>query len=146
MRRILTSVLLVTATALLIAACGSATNDYRGEVLEVQNKYQQQMTDLTAKVTTDISGNPATAGAALTELATVVNQFADEVAAVKPPTDKQALADQLVGAYRTLAQAALDLNTAVETSDITQLQAALAKFNEATVAESAAIDAFNASE
>jgi hypothetical protein len=146
LRRFLMSLLVVLATALLVAACGSETNDYRGEVLKIQNKYQQQMTDLTTKVSTEISADPTTAGAVLTELATVVNQFADEVAAVKPPSDKQALADQLVGAYRTLAEAALNLKAAVETSDVTKLQEALGQFNEATVAESAAIDAFNAAE
>ena len=33
---------------------------------------------------------------------------------MKPPADQQPLADQLVGAYRTLAQASLDLKAALD--------------------------------
>ncbi len=132
--------------ALTAAACGSATNDYRGKVADVQQKYAAQMTDLTTKVTTDISTNPASASASLTQLATVVNSFAADVAAVKPPADKQPLADQLVGAYRTLAKASLDLKAALDTKDQAALTRAVEEFNKATADESAAIDAFNAAD
>ena len=104
------------------------------------------MTDLTTKVTTDISTNPASASASLTQLATVVNSFAADVAAVKPPADKQPLADQLVGAYRTLAKASLDLKAALDTKDQAALTRAVEEFNKATADESAAIDAFNAAD
>jgi hypothetical protein len=145
-RRLVLALIALLCLALTAVACGSATNDYRGKVADVQQKYSAQMTDLTTKVTTDIGTNPASASASLTQLATVVNSFAADVAAVKPPADKQALADQLVGAYRTLAKASLDLKTALDTKDQAALIKAIEEFNKATAEESAAIDAFNAAD
>ena len=81
-----------------------------------------------------------------TELAAVVRQFAQDVAAIKPPGDRQQLANQLVGAYRTLAQASLDLKVALAASDQAALQKAIGEFNAATAQESAAVDAFNAAD
>ncbi len=146
MRRLVLPLFALFALALTAAACGSATNDYRGKVADVQQQYSAQMTDLTTQVTTEIGTNPTAASASLTRLATVVNQFAADVAAVKPPADKQALADQLVGAYRTLAQASLDLKAALDTKDQAALNKAIEQFNKATADESAAIDAFNAAD
>ncbi len=131
---------------LVVTACGSsATNDYRGQVASVQKKYEQQLTDLTTKATTDLAGDQAAAQKDLADLAAAVNAFADEVAAIQPPSDKQALADQLVQAYRTLAKAATDLKTAVAHQDQAALKTALGEFTAATSAESTAVDAFNAS-
>ena len=146
MRRLVLPLVALLYLALTAAACGSATNDYRGKIADVQKKYATQLTDLTTKVTTDISTNPAGASASLSELATVVSQFAEDMADVKPPADKQPLADQLVGAYRTLAQASLDLKAALDTQDTTAMNKALEQFNKATADESAAIDAFNAAD
>ena len=146
MRRLALSLVAILCLALTVAACGSATNDYRGKVAGVQKKYETQLTDLTTKVTTEMSTNPAAASASLSELATVVSQFAEDIADVKPPADKQPLADQLVGAYRTLAQASLDLKAALDTKDTDKLNKALEEFNKATADESAAIDAFNAAD
>ncbi len=64
--------------------------------------------------------------------------FAGDVADVKPPADKQPLADQLVGAYRTLAKASLDLKAALDAKDQAALTKALEEFNKATADESAA--------
>lgn len=145
MRRLFLPLLALAAVAL--TACGSsATNDYRGEIADVQKQYEQQLTDLTTKATSQMSADPKAASASLSELATVVSQFAEDIAAVKPPADKQALADKLVGAYRTLAQASLDLKAALDEQDQTKLTKALEEFNQATADESAAIDAFNAAE
>ena len=146
MRRIITAISIVASLALVAAGCGSATNDYRSKVSEIQNKYSKQMTDLTSKATGAIAADPAAAGATLGELAVTVGKFADEVEAVKAPSDKQALAEKLVGAYRKLAQAATDLQTAVTKNDVTAMQTALEEFNAATSEESSAIDAFNAAE
>jgi hypothetical protein len=145
-RRLVLPLVALLCLALTAAACGSATNDYRGKVADVQKKYETQLTDLTTKVTTDISANPTAASASLSELATVVSQFAEDIADVKPPTDKQPLADQLVGAYRTLAQASLDLKAALDKQDTAAMNRALEEFNKATADESAAIDAFNAAD
>ena len=68
------------------------------------------------------------------------------VAAIEPPAGKQQLASQLVGAYRTLAQASLDLKAALAASDQAGLQKAIGEFNQATAQESAAVDAFNAAD
>ena len=144
MRRIFAPIAVLGAAAITAAGCGSATNDYRGNVRDIQTRYEKQLTDLTTRATTDMAGDPAAAAADLGELSTVVTKFADDVAAVKPPSDKQALADQLVGAYRELATASTDLKKAVETKDQTALQTSLDGFNKATTMESAAIDAFNA--
>ncbi len=146
MRRLVLPLVALLCLALTAAACGSATNDYRGKVADVQKKYETQLTDLTTKVTTDISANPTGASASLSALALVFSQFAEDIAAVEPPADKQALADQLVGAYRTLAQASLDLKAALETQDAAAMNSALEEFNRATAEESAAIDAFNAAD
>jgi hypothetical protein len=145
-RRFALPLVALFSVALIAAACGSATNDYRGKVADVQKKYESQLTDLTTKVTTDISTNPTAASVSLSELATVVSQFAEDVANVKPPADKQPLADKLVGAYRTLAQASLDLKAALDTKDQAALTRAVEEFNKATADESAAIDAFNAAD
>jgi hypothetical protein len=145
-RRLVTLVPALAVLALVAAGCGSATNDYRGKVADVQQKYEQRMTDLTTKGTTDLTTNPAAATATFTELATVVSQFAEDVAAIKPPNDKQQLANQLVGAYRTLAQASLDLKAALANHDQAALQKAVSEFNQATAQESAAVDAFNAAD
>lgn len=146
MRRLVLPIVALCCLALTAAACGSATNDYRGKVADVQQKYSAQLTDLTTKVTTDINANPAAASASLTQLAAVVNQFAGDIADVTPPADKQPLADQLVGAYRTLAKASLDLKAALDNNDPAAMTKALEEFNQATAAESAAIDAFNAAD
>jgi hypothetical protein len=132
--------------ALIAAGCGSATNDYRGKVADVQQRYEQQMTELTTEATADIATNPSAASVTFTELAAVVRQFAQDVAAIKPPDDRQQLANQLVGAYRTLAQASLDLKVALAASDQAALQKAIGEFNAATAQESAAVDAFNAAD
>jgi hypothetical protein len=145
-RRLVLSLAALLCLALTVVACGSATNDYRGKVAEVQSKYSTQMTDLTTKLTAEISTDPAAASASLSQLATVVGQFAEDVADVKPPAGKEPLADQLVGAYRTLAQASLDLKKALDAKDTTALDKALEEFNKATADESAAVDAFNAAE
>jgi uncharacterized lipoprotein len=145
-RRLLVPLVVLTSVLLTVAACGSATNDYRGKVADVQKKYNAQLTELTTKVTTDLSTNPRAASASLSELATVVSQFAEDIAGVKPPADKQPLADQLVGAYRTLAQASLDLKVALDSKDTAAMNKALEEFNKATADESAAIDAFNAAD
>jgi hypothetical protein len=145
-RRGVALILALAGLLLAVAGCGSATNDYRGRVADVQKKYQQQMTDLTTRATTDIGTDPAAASATFTELATVVSQFAEDVSAIKPPGDRQQLADQLVGAYRTLAQASLDLKVALTAKDRAALEKAVAEFNQATRQESAAVDAFNAAD
>jgi hypothetical protein len=145
-RRVVPLVLALAGLLLVLAGCGSATNDYRGKVADVQQKYERQMTDLTTQGTTDITTDPAAASATFTQLATVVSQFAEDVAAIKPPDDRKQLADQLVGAYRTLAQASLDLKVALTTKDQARLQKAVKEFNDATQQESAAVDAFNAAD
>jgi hypothetical protein len=145
-RRLVPLVPTLAVLVLLAAGCGSATNDYRGKVADVQQRYEQQMTELTTRATTDIATNPTAASASFTELAAVVGQFAADVAAIKPPAGKQQLASQLVGAYRTLAQASLDLKAALAASDQAGLQKAIGEFNQATAQESAAVDAFNAAD
>ena len=146
MRRLAPLVPTLAVIALLAAGCGSATNDYRGKVADVQQRYEQQMTELTTRATTDIATNPTAASLTFTELAAVISQFAEDVAVIKPPTGKQQLASQLVGAYRTLAQASLDLKAALANSDQAAVQRAIGEFNRATAQERAAVDAFNAAD
>ena len=93
MRRLVPLAPTLAFLALIAAGCGSATNDYRGKVADVQQQYEQQMTELTTKATTDIATNPAAASVTFTELAAVVRQFAQDVAAIKPPDDRQQLAE-----------------------------------------------------
>jgi hypothetical protein len=133
------------ASLLLVAAgCGSsATNSYRSKVASVQKKYESQLTALTAKVTNDLETNQAAGVADLNQLSAVVNKFADEVAAIPAPAGRQALADQLVKAYRTLAKAATDLGVAVKNHDQAALTTALGEFSSATTSESNAVTAFN---
>jgi hypothetical protein len=140
------AVVVTVLLALLASACGStATNDYRVKVAKVQHRYEQQLTDLTTRITTDLTAQkPAQAVTDLDQFAATVGRFANELAAIQPPSDKQALADQLVGAYRTLGSAARDLRKAVADQDQTALQRALGEFRTASDAESAAVDAFNA--
>src|SRR3954469_2155070 len=88
-RRVVPLVLALAGLLLALAGCGSATNDYRGKVADVQQKYEQQMTDLTTQGTTDINADPAAAAATFTQLATVVSQFAEDVDAIKPPEDRK---------------------------------------------------------
>jgi hypothetical protein len=140
------ALLLFAVLGLLAAGCGStATNDYRTKVASVQQRYQGQLTNLTSRVTADLTAQrPSKAVTDLDQFAATVGRFADELAAIKPPADKQALAAQLVGAYRLLGKAGRDLRTAVVNKDQTGLQRALGEFTSASESESAAVDAFNA--
>ncbi len=132
--------------AIAVTACGSETNDYRKDVSEIQEKYVAQLQEQATTASQNIQSDPAAASASLEQLAATSNKMADEVAAVDPPDDKQQLADQLVGAYRQLGTAALELKVAVTTGDVAKLQEAAQGFNDAQAAEASAIDAFNAAD
>jgi hypothetical protein len=132
--------------AIAVTACGSETNDYRKDVSDIQEKYVAQLQEQATTASQNIQSDPAAASASLEQLAATSNRMADEVAAVDPPDDKQQLADQLVGAYRQLGTAALELKVAVTTGDVVKLQEAAQGFNDAQAAEASAIDAFNAAD
>jgi outer membrane lipoprotein-sorting protein len=146
MRRFRILVAALAALLIVVAAgCGSSeTNDYRGEVKTVQEKYfpdlQKYSTDATAKVAAnDTTG----ASAALDQLGATATKLSAEIAKIKAPSDKQDLANQLVGAYKTLSTASAELKTAISSGDVTAVNKAIADFNKAEQDESAAVDAFN---
>jgi hypothetical protein len=147
MRSLRTLVAALAATLVLVAAgCGSETNDYRGDVSKVQEKYFEQMNALASDVSANASSDPAAAGAALTTLAETATKLADEVAAIEPPEDKQQLADQLVGSYRALASASTELKDALASNDIEGIQSAMEALNAANADQTAAVEAFNAAD
>src|SRR5689334_3504607 len=132
MRRLALALVALVAMLGLIAACGSSeTNDYRGDVKEVQEKYFPDLQKYSTDATTSMSSDPAAAGTALDQLSSTAQKLSDEIKAIDPPDDKQELADQLVGAYSTLATAATDLKTALATNDIEAVNKAIEGFNDA---------------
>ena len=135
---------LLAVFAIAVAGCGSATNDYRGKVSDIQKKYFTDLEKYSTDFSSKMASDPQGAATSLDQLASTAQKLSDEIKAVKPPSDKQALADQLVGAYSTLAKAAQDLKTAVAANDTAGLQTALDEFNKAQQDESSAVDAFNA--
>jgi hypothetical protein len=144
-RRFHVPVIAVAGIALITAGCGSsATNDYRGQVKSIQQKYDGRLQTLTGRVSAELGTNSKAASADLGQLAATVTSFADAVAVVKAPTDKQVLAAKLVGAYRLLAKASLDLKSAVDANSPSQLPAVMNEFNGAVTQESSTVDALNA--
>jgi len=133
----------LAALAIAVTACGSETNDYRKDVSSIQEKYVEQLQQQATTASQSIQSDPTAAAASLDQLAATSNKMADEIAAVDPPDDKQALADQLVGAYRQLGTSALELKQAVATNDLAKLSEAAEGFNDAQLAEASAIEAFN---
>jgi hypothetical protein len=137
----------LAATLVLVAAgCGSETNDYRGEVSKVQEKYFEQLNTLATEVSATAASDPAAAGTALTSLAETATKLADEVAAIDPPDDKQQLADKLVGSYRSLAAASTELKDALAAQDIEGIQSAMESLTAANAEQTAAVEEFNAAE
>ena len=146
MRRLFLALVALVAMLGLLAACGSSeTNDYRGDVKEVQEKYFPDLQKYSTDATTNMNSNPTAAATALDQLSATAQKLSDEIKAIEAPDDKQQLADQLVGAYSTLATAATDLKSALarETPDLEAVNAAIEGFNKAQQDESAAVDAFN---
>ncbi len=137
---------LAAALVLVAAGCGSDTNDYRGDVSKVQEKYFEQLNTLAADVTASANSDPAAAATALTGLTETATKLADEVAAIEPPEDQQELADQLVGSYRALASASTELKDALAAEDVGGIQSAMEALVAANEQQTAAVEALNAAD
>src|SRR5688572_22008660 len=103
MRRFTVLIAALAAMLVVLAGCGSSeTNDYRGDVKEVQEKYFPDLQKYSTDATSNMNTDPAAASAALDQLSATAKKMSDEIKAIDAPDDKQQLADQLVGAYPTL--------------------------------------------
>jgi hypothetical protein len=149
MRRFTVLIAALAAMLVVLAGCGSSeTNDYRGDVKEVQEKYFPDLQKYSTDATSNMNTDPAAASAALDQLSATAKKMSDEIKAIDAPDDKQQLADQLVGAYSTLSSAATDLKTALASDppDLEAVNAAIEGFNKASQDESTAVNAFNDAE
>jgi hypothetical protein len=126
------------------AGCGSAANDYRGDVKDVQGKYLGQLQPVVNKLQTDIGANRyAAASTDARRAGAIAGKLATGIAALEPPTKLQDRANELVGAYNGFKQALDQLSTALKSHQQTAIQAALKTFNTAQQQESDAVDALN---
>ena len=126
------------------AGCGSAANDYRGDVKDVQGKYLDQLQPVVNKLQTDIGANRyAAASTDASKAGAIAGKLATAIAALDPPNKLQSRAGELVGAYKGFKKALDQLAAALKSRKQTAIQAALKTFNAAQKQESDAVDALN---
>jgi len=137
-------VALAALLVLVVAACGSAANDYRGEVAEVQKGHldtiKAQETALEAAVQ---SGDAEAATASLATVSEAWTKLADEVDALEAPKETQALADTIVASYRGLATAADEMQAAWADGDSEAAMASWEAYAAAGKAADAAVEQLN---
>ena len=132
---------------LALAGCGGGhtdTNDYRGEVRSVQERYFADLERFATEATDVIGLDDTAAAKALQQYAAIATRLAAEVAAVKPPEQAADEARGLIAAYRGLASSATGLRTALGAADPQRVEEARTGFNRAQADLVAAIDALNA--
>ncbi len=126
------------------AGCGSAANDYRGDVKDVQGKYLDQLQPVVNKLQTDIGANRyAAASTDARRAGTIAGKLATAIAALDPPDKLQSRATELVGAYNGFKKALDQLSASLKSRKQAAIQAALKTFNAAQKQESDAVDALN---
>jgi hypothetical protein len=129
---------------LVVAACGSATNDYRGEVAEAQKSHLETIKAQETEIQVALeAGDAETAAASLATVSTTWNTLADEVEALEAPEEAQALASTVVTSYRGMATAAADMQAAFEAGDNEAATAGWTAYAEAGKAADAAVEALN---
>jgi hypothetical protein len=140
--------MLAAAVALAGASgCGSAANDYRGQVKDAQGKYLGQLQPVVDKLQKDIGANHYAAASTDAHRAGVIaGKLATAIGALDPPDKLRPKADELVGAYRGFQRSLTQLSTALKSRKQTAIQAALKTFNRAQQQESDAVDALNAAD
>src|SRR4051794_21247283 len=139
--------LAIVGAALALAAaagCGSAANDYRGDVKDVQGKYLGQLQPVVTRLQTDIGANRyAAASTDARRAGAIAGKLATATAALDPPKKLRSRATELVGAYNGFEKALDQLAAALKSRKQTAIQAALKTFNTAQQQESDAVDALN---
>lgn len=129
---------------LVVAACGSATNDYRGEVAEAQKSHLEAIKAQETAIEAALeAGDADAAAAALATVSETWTTLADEVEAVEAPEEAQALAGTVVTSYRGMAAAAADMQAAWESGDTDAAMAGWTAYSEAGKAADAAVEALN---
>ena len=129
---------------LIVAACGSATNDYRGEVAEVQEAHIETIKAQEADIQAALeAGDADAAAAALATVAQTWNTLADEVEAVEAPEEAQALAATVVTSYRGMGAAAADMQAAWAAGDAESAMAGWDAYGEAGKNADDAVAALN---
>jgi|SRR3954447_19909344 hypothetical protein len=140
--------MLAAAVALAGASgCGSAANDYRGNVKDAQGKYLGQLQPVVDKLQKDIGANHYAAASTDARRAGVIaGKLATAIGALDPPDKLRPKAGELVGAYKGFQRSLAQLSTALKSRKQTAIQAALKTFNRAQQQESDAVDALNAAD
>jgi hypothetical protein len=128
-----------------VAGCGSAANDYRGDVKKAQSTYLAQLQPVVDRLQRDIGANRyAAASTDARRAGAIAGKLATAIAALHPPDKLEARSSELAGAYRGFRKALDQLATALESRKQAAIQAALKTFNRAQRQESDAVDALNA--
>jgi hypothetical protein len=146
-RRQVATALACAVIAVAATACGggSAASDYRGKVNEVRQRYEPQFDTLTRHIQTDVTGHDQKQlGADARQGAALMKAYADEVAAIEPPSALEAQSAKLVSAYREWATALRRLATGAQTGRAATVDSALRAFNDAQHMEQVAVQAINA--
>jgi hypothetical protein len=131
---------------LVLAACGSGddANDYRQSIRDVQQRYFADLERYAADATDNIGVDTEAASRALEQYAATASKVADEIDRLEAPEEAQQPGDQLVAAYRALARSSDELRTALASADAEAVDEAVAGFNSAQSALSAAVEDLNA--
>ena len=126
------------------AGCGSAANDYRGDVKDVQGKYLDQLQPVVNKLQTDIGANRyAAASTDARRAGAIAGKLATAIAALDPPTSSSPGRPSWSAAYNGFKRALDQLAAALKSRNQAAIQAALKTFNAAQQQESDAVDALN---
>jgi hypothetical protein len=129
------------------AGCGSAANDYRGNVKDAQGKYLSQLQPVVNKLQTDIGANRyAAASTDARRAGAIAGKLATAIGALDPPKRLQPNAGKLVDAYKGFQHSLDQLGAALQSRKQSAIQAALRTFNAAQKEESDAVDALNAAD
>ena len=135
---------LAAILAIVVAGCGSAANDYRGEVADVQKEHLAAIKAEETNIQSALeSGDAEAAAASLTTVSETWTKLADEVEALEAPDETQALAAEIVGNYRGMATAADALQVAWESGDADAASAGWEAYVAAGQAADAAVEKLN---
>src|SRR3954470_6743604 len=83
------------------AGCGSAANDYRGNVKDAQSKYLDQLQPIVTRLQSDIGANRYEAASRDAHRSAVIAaNLAAAIAKLDPPDKLRSRSQELVGSYR----------------------------------------------
>ena len=114
--------------------------------VQVQKRCEPKLRPLELQLATAIKDRRTADAATLAgQTATALEACAAEIGAIDPPSELQARAGALVGAYGKLVRSLRDLGSSLHGKSAKQINAAITGYNAARLAETSAIAALNGS-